>query len=644
VKTLDPLAKGFLAACLIFTLVGVTLKLNGSSTALWKDLLHDSASKSGLILSTAKIVRSDEWLVWTPAVAGQAERGFPTTNLSIGSGKAPLLYNLPARDYTMFFRPQLWGFFLFNFERGYAWYWNVKVFGLLASFFLLLRLLTGSSRLSLFGSFWLFLSNYTQWWFSCPPMLPEMLSCWALSLVSAVAVLRTNRWWVRIAAAVAFVFTTVNFILCLYPPFQIPLIYVGLAILIGFFAERRRSGSPPGGRSGAICLLAAGIATGALLVPFFIECYPTLQTVAATSYPGLRRSHGGELSWLYLFSGVVSFFHSPAAFPEHFVQPIDAANFVPLWIPVLACVWPLLIKNPRQNAVSVALLISILWMSLYALCPLPQWFCRATFLSYCTGIRLLLPVGVANILFVTVLFPRLKNRAAVLSRRELIALIGCLAALTLLYLWRSAVAKPAFIPVIGVIFFFALDVAVILALLKAPARAFAIGFIALLLLTNGRVNPVMIGLSELTKSSPGEAIRPIIQADPAAGWLAYDSNPNSEFLMALGANVVSGVRTVPDLGFYKALDPSGQLLSVYNRYSFAYFVPVADRNHAEIRDWGFPDHFVRIHPENPALRVRDVRYFLFVHPVPNAAGQGLNLVKALPQNQMWIYGLAHENP
>ena len=92
------------------------------------------------------------------------------------------LYSLPVRHYTMVFRPQLYGFFLFNLEWAYAWYWNMKVFGLLVSMFLLLRVLTRNTGLALFGSLWLFFSSYVQWWFSCPPMLPEMLSSWALTM------------------------------------------------------------------------------------------------------------------------------------------------------------------------------------------------------------------------------------------------------------------------------------------------------------------------------------------------------------------------------------------------------------------------------------------------------------------------------
>jgi hypothetical protein len=113
--------------------------------------------------------------------------------------------------------------------------------------------------------------------------------------------------------------------------------------------------------------------------------------------------------------------------------------------------------------------------------------------------------------------------------------------------------------------------------------------------------------------------------------------------MSLGANVVSGVHMVPDLEFCKALDPSGQYFPIYNRYSFAYYTPTRHRDSVVVSEWGFPDYIVKIHPLHPALRARNVRYFLFLHPLPDPTAEGLELLKALPQNEIWIYGFAGEN-
>ena len=107
--------------------------------------------------------------------------------------------------------------------------------------------------------------------------------------------------------------------------------------------------------------------------------------------------------------------------------------------------------------------------------------------------------------------------------------------------------------------------------------------------------------------------------------------------MAMGADVVSGVKTVPDLEFCRHLDPEGRYLSIYNRYSFAVFVFNSNLDSIDIRAGGFPIHLVRIHPRNAVLRARNVRYFIFSKPLADPQHEGMKLVKGFPQNHMWIY-------
>jgi hypothetical protein len=187
--------------------------------------------------------------------------------------------------------------------------------------------------------------------------------------------------------------------------------------------------------------------------------------------------------------------------------------------------------------------------------------------------------------------------------------------------------------------FLGIGMAILAMLLRAPTAAFATAFIGLLAASNALINPIMTGLEPLTKATPSAFIKNLMRDDPSAAWAAYESNPNSEFLMALGANVVTGVKTVPDLEFYKSMDPSGDKLSVYNRYSFSQFIFRQDRSTVELQSYGFPTHVVRIHPLNPALRARNVNYFVLTRPLRDPAKEGLTLLGELPENRMWIYGV-----
>ncbi len=636
-KQLDLLGRRFLLACLGLFLVAVALKLNGSSSFVWRELLNDKADEGGLIMGQPRFARSDEWLAWTPALLWQCEHGFPSENPSLGAGKAPFLYSLPVRHYTMWARPQLYGFFLFGAEWGYAWYWNVKIFGLLTTMYLLFWTLTKDSKLSIFGALWVFFSNYIQWWFSCPPMLPEMLSSWAGALVCAISILEKRSWWSRSLLGGAFSLCSLNFLLCLYPPFQIPLLYFGVALFAGSIWSRQRRSSEDTRWPGVACLAAACIATVALLVPFFLELKPTLELLSSTSYPGHRRSGGGSLRVIQYFSGLINLLDSSLALPKNFSQINETANFFPLWIPVTLVTGRALIAEPRKYAIQIASLALVIFLSVYALCPVSSWVTSPTLLSFCTEPRALLAIGLANIFFVVTSFPLFRSRLAQWKPQAVAAAIGLLGLFALLYLYNAKAIYPTFLTPWRLWIFFVLDVTVLSLLLKARARIFALSFIILLIATNARVNPVMTGLGSILRATPATAIQKVIREHPNDAWVAYESNQLSEFMMALGANVVSGLKIVPELDFYRALDPAGDARSIYDRYSFGFFLFRKDRATAGFRPYTFPSHLVSIHPLNDAMKARHVRYFVFSAPLGEPAAEGVELVLSFPNNHIWVY-------
>ncbi|MBE7212723.1 MAG: hypothetical protein INR65_17050, partial [Gluconacetobacter diazotrophicus] len=241
-------ARRFLLALALLFLAAVAACLNGSSVALWTAGsfldIHPREVRPGLLLSTPKVQRADEWNVWTPAMLNQArqEPPFPVHNATLGPGATPLLMSLPARHYTMAFRPALWGFFFLPFDYAFSWYWNAKVFGLGAAVFLLGWTLTGGRfGWSVFTAVAVQFSPFVQWWFSTPAMLPEMIACWSLGLVAALALFAPGGGRRgRVLAAGAVAFCAVGFVLCCYPAFEIPLAHVGLCVLAGSLWQTRR--------------------------------------------------------------------------------------------------------------------------------------------------------------------------------------------------------------------------------------------------------------------------------------------------------------------------------------------------------------------------------------------------------------------
>jgi len=160
---------------LLLFAASVALKLSGSCVGMWEEELSGKYPPKGLLLFKPQPVRTDEWLVWTPAALSQARQNppFPLENPNLGPGCAPMLLNLPVAYYTTWFRPQLFGFFLLDFERGFSFCWLLKIVGVVFAPAWLLRQLGLQSRgLALFGGLWILLSLH--WWLSSPTINLEL--------------------------------------------------------------------------------------------------------------------------------------------------------------------------------------------------------------------------------------------------------------------------------------------------------------------------------------------------------------------------------------------------------------------------------------------------------------------------------------
>ena len=644
----DTHARRFLLLLLAGFLLLTALNINGSSVGLWSGILDESKTGSALLFSQPREMRSDEWLVWTPSLLAQAnhEPAFPVENPALGAGRSPMLMNLPTRHYSTFFRPQLWGYFLFDIEHGYAWNWNAKIFGLLAAMFLLIRKLSdGSFWPALLGTAWIFCSSYMQWAFSCPPMLPEMLASWAFALWSVMKLCDAPPWKPAAALTAGLIVAAVNFALSMYPPYQIPVAYLGVAILAGWF-WKRRAALPAGARwfpePRWLLLAAAGVAL--IVVPFFVQMLPTLHLVAHTSYPGARRATGGSLGAINLFFGLTEPFISARAYPEHCGSVSAASNFFPIW--PAAAGWMATLLGKEKNVrlrLLWPLLVCLLAFALFAICPLPPIVGRLTLLSFSTEERLILPIGIGGILLSVLALREMEPapRRPLVRRVVLLALCGGAATSLLASVSRES---PVFFAPWRLACVIVFSWSLFALYLWPMKRLFSVVLLLALFVPAIRVNPVNFGLAQLTETSALPIIEKIHRSDPGARWVAFDGAIQSALLMAAGVDVISGAKTLPDLDFYRDIDPESRSLEIYNRYSLGLFHLAPKPEIVAFSLFNFCSHNVAIHPANPALRKRDVRYFVFPHPLKDPAAVDLQQFVGIPDRHIFIYRFQELKP
>jgi hypothetical protein len=637
----------FIAVSCGLFLLCVLLNLNGSSTAYWAKDLGKPDEPTGLIAGVPRPSRSDEWLVWTPAALAQLHHlpPMPVKNPALGAGTTPLLMSVPVRHYSMLFRPQFWGFFVFDEERGFSWFWNTKIFSLLISFFLLFRmLLKGRVALALFGSVAVSYSSYVQWFFSCPPMLPEMLASWALMLLAGKSCFDPLPLWKKAAAGVVLVGSAISFILCCYPPFEIPLAYLALT-LFGVFLWERRSRSFHGGfawLAGALVIVAA------LLWPIFVQCRPTLEIIAQTSYPGVRRGSGGTLPISHLFSGILNFFDGARARPAMFRNTTEASNFFPIWLAALgSIVWGLW-KSRRPGGERIPTISSrplclglagyILFFSCFAVIGFPEWLSRITALNFVPETRLRLTIGIAGLMLA---FLSLGADGRALVRgwgRAVVPIV--LGSATLIYVLcirgeNAEYLTPGYVALFT-------GVTTLLGSLYFCTRGivFGGGLAGALLLNNFLVNPISEGLPVLLHSEAAQHIAAIHRSDPTAGWAAYELGTRAQFVMASGARVLNGLKSVPDLSALSRLDPDHSSRDIYNRYALVFFdLPRAGERTASFKLEGADWYRAFVSPFDPAMREAALKYVVFPRVLTSEEMGPMKLIDALPANRIWIYKL-----
>jgi hypothetical protein len=637
----------FIAGCCGLFVLCVLLGLNGSSSGQWAKDLGLADGSTGLIAGTPRANRSDEWLVWTPAALAQLHHlpPMPVENPALGAGTAPLLMSVPVRHYSMLFRPQFWGFFVFDEEQGFAWFWNAKIFSLLISFFLLFRmLLKGRVALAIFGSIAVSYSSYVQWFFSCPPMLPEMLASWALMLFAGKSCFDPLPAWKKAAAEIVLVVSAVNFILCCYPPFEIPLAYLALTLFAVFLWERR--GRPLHG--GFVWLVGALTIVAAVLWPIFVQCRPTLEIIAQTSYPGVRRGSGGDLPISHLFSGLLNFFDGGRARPAMFRNATEASNFFPIWLAAIAGISWGLWKSRRPGAERMSTIGStplclclsgyILLCSCFAVIGLPEWLCRITALNFCPETRLRLTIGLAGLMLA---FLSLRRDGRALVRgwgRAIVPVVIGSAAFTYVLCVRAenaAYLTPGYAALL-------IGSTTLLGSLYFCARGIVFGGVlaGALLLNNSLVNPISEGLPIFMRSEPAQHIAAIYKSDPTAGWAVYERSTRAQFVMASGARVLNGLKCVPDLPALSRLDPANTSRDVYNRYAVVFFdLPRSGEKAASFELQG-PDWYrAFISPFDQAMRDRGLRYVVFPRLLTAEETGTMTLIDALPANLIWIYRL-----
>src|ERR1700733_12488106 len=426
-------AKFLLALWAVFALL-IAFGINGAPTPALTDLwskqpytgyvfgpLADYAKRKGLssssldqlLMTEPQAIRSDDFLIRFPLALGQLSHKprFPLINTNYLDGRNMLPephYDVPIWHITALVRPSSWGYFFLGAQRGVAWQWWFPIFACFTVLYLLLGvILNGDRKLAAFGSFWFCASALVVCFGYSPAYVTFFI---ALAALSAYHLLRSEKRWVQLICGALMGLAISGFVIILSPPFQIPLGYAFLLILIGlvirdklYLSVRHISGYR------VLAITLAVLIVSILIGAYLHSSWADLKVMAATIYPGARRTRGGGLPFWRIFSGTYNLltslhgYHAPidvggGSIQNVFLNQSEASSFY-LLFPALV-VPAVLSKRWRHSFGIVGWLLAtyIGFMIVFLKSGVPKGLAAITLFDRATEPRAIIAVGLASIM------------------------------------------------------------------------------------------------------------------------------------------------------------------------------------------------------------------------------------------------------
>jgi hypothetical protein len=632
----------YFAVAFIFVVM-VAGGFNGSSISLLTSEHTSNPSLGQPLVGTAKSIRSDEWVYHTPVILNQMYRAhhLEASSSELGPDYASLLGNIPVRHITTLFRPQFWGFFFLPPVYAFSFYWQFKGLLLLTGIFTLLLLLTGSSQIAAFGALWYWISAFAQWTYSWPSLLPEMVGLFCLVMCTTFYLSVGTRPWLRLAAGVICISSAVNFAMCAYVPHQISLVWLGVFLTAWWCAARWTSiftHKTALARLGTLC--AVWTVVGAIMLLFYLDAQHAMVVLANTIYPGRRSSPGGGLSIQVLLSNLFQYWQDDTRMPAVFGNICEGAGFLWLAPVTLFCLSGLDRRQATRKLAFFFLLLFSVFLFCWLTLPVPARIGRLVLLDMSGTNRSIQALGLANIGLVTLCLS-FRRRRPETGRRiadTLLLTVSIFASAWPILFFTNRIdgdflSLPELTLAVGY------TTLVIVALIENRFRLLAASIIFPQIIFFSFVNPLNRGL-QAVESTP---LFRFVQGHPELlqqKWIVYSpSVVDAGVFMAVGCDVVNGMKYVPDFKLLGKFDPAGTYLGAINVSGFMLAEPGYGLPRAKFETIDVGSMKWTVNPLDPVLNQVGVHYAAFGQPPPAEIAAKMNLLSPGSVGGYYLYEL-----
>jgi hypothetical protein len=562
----DRLAIWFYFSCALLFLAAVLCTLNGSSIGIdW--LNYKVGAPPNVLAGEPQGIRADEIYYQTPYMLNQYFRQHPfeLAETAAGSQNVGLFAEVPVKHVTTWVRPQFWPFFFLPADYAFSAWWQAKGLIMATGVFTLLLLLTRSSSLALLGTLWLLFSQFTQWCYSWPSMLPEMCGLVCFTLVFALYLLVGGNRIILAISAVAAAACAINFALSAYVPHQIPYAWAG-AFLAGawIIAHRTDIFRRDGAVSRVVALSGFLALTAALLLVTLNDTNAAIAGIGATIYPGHRLMSGGGYSITTLATHFLAASETATRFPREYSNINESAGF--LWLaPITFLCWGRLRALSQDRRVILAglwaaALLLVCWMVF----PIPASVGHFLFLDRVQGVRVVPALGLLNVCIVTLVLsaPDPNRRRLGLDAKFTIALPIVFGAL-----YTANQDIHSYFTITELLLGTVWATFLILFVIEGRKVSLALALLIPNMYLFATVNPVERGLRTITSST----VFDLVQHRPEllhGKWLVFSNGFPPSIFTAVGCDVFNGTRYLPDRQYFPLLAAHGVDVNAMNNLGY----------------------------------------------------------------------------
>lgn len=555
----------FSASVLCVFLLFVALGLTGSSLNLGLRSTPFVEADMSRVWGHERPIRSDEWLVLTPMAIAQYnhEPRYPVINTSLGlDGQNMLVVGMagvPVAHLSALAKPATWGFFVFDLKRALAWYWWFPVFGCFLALAHVLNTLTpGRWRQSFLFALLFVAAPYVVAW-SFWPAYAVFFPC--VALLCLLKILHSRRIRVLLPLGVLAGLAIAGFVLLLYPPWQVSVGYVFVALLAGLvLRERLYRGIR---LEPILATLLTVLVAGSVLSSWWLSAQDAVHAMMGTVYPGQRHiENGGNVPWHMLFKGYTNL--TALSYAENTtVNQSEIASFHYYLLP-LACLMLIRARQRMLTALEVSLAVMTGLILIYMLVGVATTLSTYSLWSYVTAKRADLALGLASLILTHLMIDGRRPTSFGHESQTFVAWTTSLIWAALMYEGLQAFEGPALSRLdtsitLGLVL---VVIASSYVLLTRQTAAFLGLNLGLSLAATLGFHPVSIAPARVSASL----------SEPALPVLTLGSQIPAMILAASGRQVVNGVFYYPQPTLWKRLDPEGLQAERYNRYQHLIFL------------------------------------------------------------------------